>query len=112
MVQKIENLKVFVELYYFIKNRTSKYLFVLFLTGNCNDDYKRNSPVLSSFAHYEICKNGAWKKRECPKLSLFWNTLQCCIPVSKPLVWTHCVRIGDEKFPVPEDPKMYFGCFK
>ena len=70
------------------------------LVGVCDEGYKRSSLTLSAFAHYEICKNGVWVEKCCPNDSLFWNTIQCCIPLREFPSKNKCLPVEDERYPL------------
>ena len=74
---------------YKIKNDT----FVLDMP--CTDELEGHGRVIKGrkidFSKFESCQSGRWMLKMCPKGSIFWWVLQCCVHISKSPCHSNCI---------------------
>ena len=70
-------------------------LYYIHVLGICVEGHKRNALHLNLFSQYDVCENASWVERFCPENSLFWNVIQCCIPITEFPSMANCIQADD-----------------
>ena len=67
--------------------------FMFSVHGSCNSIKKFSALSQAGFKQYQSCENGQLQMKNCPKGTIFYFVLQCCVPLSKFPCKSNCVGI-------------------
>ena len=74
----------------------------------CEHDIKY-ADLSSGFKKYLSCQNGQMKQETCPRGSIFYFLIQCCVPISKYPCKSNCIGVAGRNVYQMDDSYDYFN---